>query len=115
MSNTNNETKQAIQPRVNISESESGITLEAELPGVAKDKATVEVRDGKLLIEGTRETSTEKPTWHVHERPDADFYRAFEIGDTLDTSDIKATMADGVLTVQLSKKAEHSPKTITIN
>ena len=118
MTNTNCatscETKQAIRPRVDIRETDTGITVEAELPGVAKENTVVEVRDGKLMIEGSRATSTSESRWHLRERPDVDFYRAFEIGDTIDTSDIRAKMENGVLVVELSKKEELAPKSIAI-
>ena len=113
--NCETNTATAIRPRVDISEIQNGVRLEGELPGVSKDDTKVEIREGQLIIEGSRKRDETKSSWHLRERPDADFYRAFEIGDTLDTDAVNATMVDGVLTVELSKKAEHAPRTVAIN
>ena len=115
MTNATCKTKQAIRPRVDVRETDNGITLEADLPGVTKENALVEVRDGHLIIEGKRSDGEGKATWRIRERPRADFYRAFALGDTLDTEKIEANLEDGVLTVALCKRAELAPRKVVIN
>ena len=115
MTNATCETRQAIRPRVDVRETETGITLEADLPGVSKENAVVEVRDGQLIIEGKRGDGQGKATWRIRERPNASFYRAFELGDTLDTQKIEANLENGVLTVALHKRAELTPHKVVIN
>lgn len=115
MTNATCETKKAIQPRVDICKTETGVKLEAELPGVTKENAVVEVRDGQLIIEGKRNGTDVNATWRLRERPRADFYRAFALGDTLDTEKIEANLENGVLTIALNKRPELAPNKIVIN
>ena len=115
MTNATCETKTAIRPRVDVRETENGITLEADLPGVTKENAVVEVRNGQLIIEGKRASGESNTTWRIRERPSADFYRAFALADTVDTEKIEANLENGVLTVALHKRPELTPRKVVIN
>ena len=46
---------QSATPSVDITESDSGITLLADLPGVSKDRLTIKVEGDSLQIEGRAE------------------------------------------------------------
>jgi hypothetical protein len=49
---TQNMPRQALAPAVDIAESESGITLLADMPGVSKERLTIKVEGDSLTIEG---------------------------------------------------------------
>ena len=102
-------------PRVNIMESSDVITIEAELPGVPKEGAGVEVKDGVLILTGERTPSLNDSTLKVQERPRAEFYRRFRLGDMVDPERVDAKMNDGVLTVTLPKSEKWKKRTVSIN
>lgn len=110
------ETKERyIAPRVNIFENTEVLTVEAELPGVSKDQAEIEVKEGELVLTGKRNGATEGGDLRLRERPNASFYRAFVLGKSIDTSKIEASMSDGVLTITLPKLESVKPRAISIN
>lgn len=104
-----------VAPRVNITENSEAVTLEAELPGVPKDGAQIEVKEGELIIKGKRNATAEGGGLCLRERPNAEFYRAFVVGKSIDTGKIEAAMSDGVLTVTLPKVEELKPRLVSIN
>lgn len=104
-----------IRPRVNILEDEEAVTIEAELPGVTRDGAEIEVREGMLVLQGRRANGHDPASFRLRERPHADFYRAFRLGNGVDANRISARMNDGVLTVSVPKAEHLKPRTISVN
>lgn len=102
-----------IKPRVNVREDAHEVTIEAELPGVSKNEAEIEVRDGHLILKGKRSPKGEG-RYRVQERHDSSFYRAFALSDAIDTEHVEARIKDGVLTVTLQKVDRLRPKSIPI-
>ena len=93
-------------PRVNILESDEVVLIEAELPGVEKGAADVEMKDGQLILKAARSVSGNDSVVKLRERPDAGYYRVFKLGDSIDAEHVEASMVDGVLTVTLPKVAQ---------
>ncbi len=107
--------EQYVTPRVNVLEDSEAVTIEADFPGVANGDAEVELRDGHLILKGERKSNGASGRYRIHERKSAGFYRAFALGDAIDTEKVDAKMRDGVLTVTLQKADHLKPKTISIN
>ncbi|MDK1022496.1 MAG: Hsp20/alpha crystallin family protein [Candidatus Hydrogenedentes bacterium] len=112
---TNATREQYVTPRVNVLEDAEAVTIEADFPGVANGGAEVELRDGHLILKGDRKSNGTSGRYRIHERQSAGFYRAFALGDAIDTEKIDAKMMDGVLTVTLQKVDRLKPKTISIH
>jgi HSP20 family protein len=91
--------------RVDISEDEKNIYIEAELPGMKKEDVKVTVEDGVLMIRGERKQETEekKKNYHRVERVYGSFSRAFTLGENIDKDNIEAKYEDGVLHLTLPK------------
>ena len=104
-----------LTPRVNVFEDSDGVTIEAEFPGVAKDGAEVEVRDGHLILKGAVKSTGTAGRYHIQERRKVDFFRAFALSDAVDTSKVEANLSDGVLTVRLPKADRLRPRTVAVN
>ena len=102
-----------IAPPVSISEDSDGYTLEAELPGVAKDNVTVTVADGELIFTGTKSYGP-TGTRIYGERAKTDYRRVFDLDPAVDASKITAKMEQGVLVVRLPKTPESKPRRITV-
>ncbi len=103
-------------PTVDISETENGFEIHAELPGVTDDDLNVSVTDNLLTIKGEKrqEEKTEGKNYHRVERRYGSFQRSFTLPRQVNTSDIKAGFKDGILTLSILKPDEVKPKEIPI-
>ncbi|MEM1354062.1 MAG: Hsp20/alpha crystallin family protein [Planctomycetota bacterium] len=100
---------------VDIHEDEHGLTVEAELPGFSKDQVEVNVEQGVLTITAERDASA--PTGgksHLRERRFTRVARKFSLPTTVDTTQVDATLADGILTLKLPKREEVKPRKIEV-
>ncbi|MEO0474659.1 MAG: Hsp20/alpha crystallin family protein [Planctomycetota bacterium] len=100
---------------VDIHEDADGLTVSAELPGFAKDEIDVSIDNGVLTLAAKRESSKqEEVTTHLRERRFTRVRRQFTLPTTVDTTDVDATLADGILTLRLKKKEEVKPRKIVV-
>ena len=106
----------ALLPRVDVLEDEEGITLLADLPGVAKDQLELRVDGDALVIEGVMAApfTPEKlePVYAEVRLPR--YRRSFTLSRELDTSRIEANLKDGVLTLHIPKQAHAQPRSIFV-
>jgi HSP20 family molecular chaperone IbpA len=106
----------ALLPPVDIYEDATGITLKADLPGVSRERLSVQVDQDTLVIEG--EAAIEMPgdmeALYADLRT-TQFKRSFTLSRELQIDQIDAQMQDGVLTLKVPKRAELQPRKIQIN
>lgn len=103
--------------RVDISEDEKAMHIEAELPGAKKEDIKLQVEDGILTISAERKQETEekKKNYHRVERIYGHFSRSFTLGDNVDQEHIDAKYDNGVLHVTLPKTEQpKSTKQISV-
>ncbi|MDM8551880.1 Hsp20/alpha crystallin family protein [Desulfobacterales bacterium HSG2] len=107
----------AWKPVTDIYETDEGIVIKAELPGVGKEDVSVEIKDNILTLKGERsvdeEISGEK--YYRKERCFGTFHRSFTMRDIVDPDKIKAKFKDGVLEVLVPKPEEDKPRQIRVN
>ena len=104
-----------VRPLVDIFEDETGITLIADMPGVAKERLNLQVDKDTLLVEGEAVLDTPGNMKALYaEMRIPHFQRNFALSSELDTEAIQAVLKDGVLTVRLPKKDMHQPRKITV-
>jgi HSP20 family protein len=103
-------------PPVDIYESGNRYVLKLEIPEVDKESIDIRINDNELTIKGERkiEAGTEPEHYHRMERGYGAFTRSFSLTKTIGTSNIKATINDGVLRIEIPKKEETKPKQIKI-
>jgi HSP20 family protein len=103
-------------PTVDISETENGFEILAELPGVTESDVHVSVTDNLLTIKGEKqhEKETDDKNYHRVERRYGSFQRSFTLPRNVETTDIKAEFKDGVLTLNIPKAEEAKPTEIPI-
>ncbi|MFN3387038.1 MAG: Hsp20/alpha crystallin family protein [Candidatus Thermochlorobacter sp.] len=91
--------------RVDISEDEKAIYIEADLPGVKKEDLKVTVEDNLLTIRAERraETTENKKNFYRTERVFGSLTRSFTLGENVNAEAIEAHFADGVLKLTLPK------------
>ena len=109
------ENEPAIRPAVDIFEDDSGITLQADMPGVSRERLEVHVDSDSLSIEG----AVELPMPGQMEALYADvrstrYQRSFSLSSELDGSRIDASLRDGVLTLRIPKHERHQPRKIEV-
>lgn len=103
--------------QVDIYEKENVITIEAEIPGVAKDDIKIDVKGRQLTLGGERKrvVDTENGQTFRRERSFGTFERSFNLPFEIDTEKVKATLTDGVLRLEIEKPEKQQKKQITIN
>ena len=111
----NEEEVKVICPVVSIQEKETEIFLNAEMPGIQKDKLSVEVHGEELTISAKRVNDVPKGyTPFIQERIPVEYRRVFSLGNQINKETIAAQYKDGILQVCLKKTATAQPKKITI-
>lgn len=92
-------------PRMNVSETDDAIHVEAELPGVAEQDVHVELNDDMLTIRGEKKATREDKNMHVVERSFGGFSRSVRLPFPVSPDQVQASFEHGVLTVTLPKAA----------
>jgi HSP20 family protein len=101
----------AITPRINVSESDREIRIEAEMPGVPEDNVQVEVMGDMLTIRGEQQQEREEDrgeNYHVVERVYGTFLRSIQLPFAVKPDQIQASFQNGVLTIVVPKSAAES-------
>lgn len=108
------EESRTLTPPVDIFETADGLAVIADLPGVEKGSVNVAVDKGVLTIRAaTKGHLPDAPLFQEYEL--RDYFRQFQLSDSVDQEKIHAEMKYGVLTIYLPKLAEKQPKKITVN
>jgi HSP20 family protein len=104
-------------PAVDIYETENELVLKADLPDVNEKDLDVRVENNMLTIRGERkfEQKVKEENYLRIERTYGSFSRSFSLPNTVSTESIKAEYKNGVLTVEMPKRAESKPKQVKIN
>ena len=105
----------AIVPAADVFEDSSGITLQLDMPGVAKDRLNLQVNQNALVIEGSAQISMPQDMAALHAEVRSTRYRrSFVLSEELETDKVDASLRDGVLTVRIPKRAELQPRRIEV-
>jgi HSP20 family protein len=102
-------------PSVNIYESADEYVLTADMPGLGKEDVRIKVENGSLTIMGKvkfKEMMNRK--YILNESELGNYYRKFNISDSIDETKIEAKMENGQLTISLPKHERVKPKIIEI-
>ena len=102
---------------VDIYETENELVLKADLPGVNQKDIDVRVENNMLTVRGERqfEKQVQEDNYLRVERTYGTFSRSFGLPNAVDTEAITAGYENGVLSVQLPKRAESKPKQVKVN
>lgn len=102
-------------PPVDIYENAQGITVQADMPGVSKDGLNIQADRNSLVIEGNAVIDVPAAMEAIHADVQATRYRrSFALSAELDAERIEATLKDGVLTLQIPKRAEFQPRKVEV-
>ncbi|HTZ98920.1 MAG TPA: Hsp20/alpha crystallin family protein [Candidatus Aquilonibacter sp.] len=104
-------------PAVDIYETENELVIKADLPDINEKDLDVRVENNMLTIRGERkfEQKVKEENYLRIERTYGTFSRSFSLPTTVSTESIQAEYKNGVLTVQLPKRAESKPRQVKVN
>jgi HSP20 family protein len=105
------------QLRVDVTESDNGYVVRAEIPGVRKEDINVAVNGNQVEISAEVKNEKEiKDGGKVlrSERYFGKLYRAFALSQDIDESATQARYVDGILELTLAKKQTAAARRITI-
>jgi HSP20 family protein len=103
-------------PAVDIYETENELVLKADLPDVNEKDIDVRIENNTLTVRGERkfEQKVTQDNFLRVERAYGSFSRSFTLPNTVNTETIKAEYKNGVLTVEMPKRAESKPKQVKV-
>jgi len=105
-----------VAPKTNIYETTDNYFLTTDMPGVSRENIKVELERGSLIVMGRIDyESITTRKFILQENEVGNFYRKFNLSDSVDSNKIDARFENGQLVVILPKHERVKPKTITIN
>lgn len=103
-------------PSTDAYETEDGLTLVMEMPGVVRDNLDVSLENGVLTIEGRLDFSKYEGLEPVYTEYNVGHYaRSFSLSDKVDQDNIAAAIEDGVLTLTLPKAQAARTRRIAVS
>lgn len=91
-------------PRVDIVETDTGLEILADIPGVTKDSVEITMEQRTLRIQGRADISLPEGVAPLYlEYQPGDYERAFTLSDSIDPAGIEARVRNGVLHLRLPK------------
>jgi HSP20 family protein len=110
--NTKDET--CFAPHVDIFETETDVTVIADMPGVDIGGIDLALEENILTIQGHRPQQQQSGRILLEEYESGHYLRRFTVAETIDQDKIEASLADGVLKVRLPKAVPIQPKRIEV-
>jgi HSP20 family protein len=106
-------------PTVDVRETEKAYVLEAELPGYDEKEIEVHLDNNTLTIESRKEDAKKEEkqdgTYLLRERRGSSFSRSFKLPENADPEGIKAAFKNGILSLEIAKRAEARKRIIQIS
>lgn len=99
-------------PSANIKELDDKFEVELAIPGLAKEDLNIELNDNLLTISSEKTDEHEEKDVHYSRREFhySSFTRSFRLPENVRDEDIKATVKNGVLLVEIPKDVERKKK-----
>lgn len=103
-------------PATDIYEDGDHLNFSIEVPGLSEKDINITLEGNVLTVSGERkfENQDKRDTYHRVERFYGNFSRSFTLPNTIDPNSIQANYANGVLQLQMTKRAEAKPKQIKV-
>ena len=107
----------AIAPlRIDMFETDEGIVVKSDLPGLDPEDVDISIRENVLTIKGEfeEEQETERENVHIRERCTGAFQRSVTLPKSVDAEKAEAEFETGVLRVVLPHVEKERPKQIPV-
>jgi len=100
-----------LTPRADILETEDGVHLIADMPGVDENNVDVTLEKNVLTITGNATLPEVEGYRRVYsEFGEGDYQRVFQLSNEVDSAEIKATVKNGVLRLSVPKRKPSTRK-----
>jgi HSP20 family protein len=99
-------------PSVDLSETDKGYQVSAELPGMDEKDIEISITGDMLTIKGEKreEREEDKKDYHLKERRYGKFHRSLRLPQDVNANNISAAFDKGVLSVQLPRRGSAKKK-----
>jgi HSP20 family protein len=96
--------------KINIAETDAGLTVQAEVPGFAVKDIEIRMEPRRLTITGKREANEKQKKGKTiyQEHRSNEILRVVDLPGGVDTENTTATLKNGVLELQMPKSAKSS-------
>ncbi|MBI4375469.1 MAG: Hsp20/alpha crystallin family protein [Elusimicrobia bacterium] len=111
---TDTETGWNWSPAVDIRETDDELVIYALVPGVEKEEIQIEIKDGALVLSGSRKAPAEDSGWLRREQYYGSFYRAFSLPAEIQQDRVSANHKNGVLEIRLPKAEKAKPHKVKV-
>ncbi|MDR2446099.1 MAG: Hsp20/alpha crystallin family protein [Treponema sp.] len=105
-------------PAVDLRDMENTYIMDIELPGYDEKSIQVHVDGGRLTIESAQQeeaSNKDEGRYLIKERASRSFSRVFQLPENADPAEITASFKNGILTLEIKKRAEAQKRLIQIN
>ena len=101
---------------MNVWTNQDGVVVTAELPGINPEDLDISVQNENLTLRGSRtpDEVEEGVTYHRRERSSGSFVRSLQLPFNVDSDQVEASYAKGVLRITLPRADADKPKKIAI-
>lgn len=103
-----------LTPKINVCETDAGLEVTAELPGIDQKEIDLSLDDGVLTLKAEhasqKEEKDEKKHYHLVERARGTFLRRIALPFEPDADRVEATFDKGILKVTVPKSAKADEK-----
>ena len=110
------ESSSSVRPACEVNETEEAYLIEVDLPGMRREDIRIEVKDGRLWIQGERKREVsegEKDRGYV-ERFYGRFERVFALPESIKVDKVEAHYENGVLRMVLPKAEKAVGRSIEV-
>jgi HSP20 family protein len=106
----------ALSPNMDVAETDKEIEIKAEMPGLEEKDIKVSLTDDVLTIRGEKRSEKDEANkeYRLTERSYGAFARTIALPFGVDPAAVKASLANGVLTISAPKPPAKQAKTIEI-
>jgi HSP20 family protein len=103
-------------PAVDVVEEDDGVTVRAELPGIDPKDLDISITGNELTLKGEKRESAEKKGkgYSRSETRFGSFHRTVQLPEGVDTQQVDAQYANGVVTLKLKKDPAFATKKIQV-
>ena len=97
------------EPKFEVLNTDTMYCIRAEIPGMSKKDIHIELENNTLSISGDRKWN-DKDQSNYSEFSYGKFYRSFNLPEDVKENNIKASMKDGILSVQVPRLEKVKPE-----
>ena len=103
-----------LSPRVDVAETDKGLEVTAELPGIEPKDVAIEIEAGVLTLRAERSSERREEDkdkrWHLIERQSGTYLRRFALPFDAEADKVEARFDKGVLSISIPRPAKARPQ-----